>query len=887
MMILVASSLSASTAQGGDKAKKAFSIDDIVGLESARSFAVSPRDDWAAWIRMKSDKEKNEMVGNLFLASLNDAVSLQLTRGGDGAASPKFSPDGSHLAYLFAAGKEKPQIYLYDMLGGAPDKLTSVERGVKSFEWRGKGEILFIAEEDSTLRERKLKEEKDDVIVVADQEHYGPVRLFSVSLDDKEVKRITLNDHVITEFGVSPDGRWVVLSENIDVDFDYDNKTRPVQRLLDLQTNRIREIFTEPYLDPRSFEWAHDGKGFYCTRALASDSTDDYVSISHLWYYDMENETLRPVSLFWERGLYIDDWHVADGGVLVTLADGSRNRVAFIERKGRSFSHKFVESPSRLQIRTLAGRPNGNRIVYSIANASTMPRVMTAELMGGKLKRERELAELNGAVKDRILVRSEIVTWIGARGDQVEGILYYPNGYEEGRSYPLMVDLHGGPAGADLDFFSDSWSKYPHLLGGRGIAVLMVNYHGSGNFGLEWVESIKGHYYEYEIPDILTGVDMLVEKGIAHPDSLGIMGWSNGSILAIAACLETDRFKVFCAGAGLVNWISDYGDCAFGAGFDNAYLGGPPWEKPDVYIEKSLLFRMQEMKTPTLIWFGTNDTHVHTEQGWEHFRAMQQSGVAPVRFMLFPGAAHGPTKLSHRKRKMAEELAWIDRYLLGKVKDVNEAFDEKSPLAYEIKKAGAARSERLFGEMTNGVLVPETAELAGVLAGRFEVTRAQYAAFDNEYEIPHGTENWPASGISFEAAADYCEWLSEETGRMFRLPTEKEMKKLISAAAGNAAGENNLDWWAGYELTPDEVSPVMDKVAELEEQDLLLKECGSFTPVGEPGLWDLAGNAAEWAVAEDGTGKAMGLSAVSPRDKRCGYKPLPLRYTGFRIVEAR
>ncbi len=294
------------------------------------------------------------------------------------------------------------------------------------------------------------------------------------------------------------------------------------------------------------------------------------------------------------------------------------------------------------------------------------------------------------------------------------------------------------------------------------------------------------------------------------------------------------------------------------------------------------------MKTPTLIMFGTKDTNVPTGQGWEHFRAMQQAGVAPVRFILFPGAGHGPTKLSHRKRKMNEELAWIDRYLLGEEKPVNAAFDEKSPLAYGLKKASVARSGRLLGETVGGALVPETAEIAGVLAGRFEVTRAQYAAFDDSYAIPEGTENWPASGISFKEAADYCKWLSGKTGRKYRLPKEKEMEKLIAAAAGNAANENNLDWWAGYKLTPDEVPSVMDKAAELEEHGLLLKECGSFPPAGKtetPGIWDLAGNVAEWTVTEDGKGKILGLSAVSPRDKRCEYSPPPPGYVGFRVVE--
>ncbi len=900
LIILAAVALSAPGILGGEKAPKPLTVADVVDLEDAGSFDISPAGEWTAWIKTVSDKGKNVKVGNLFLTSLADTVTLQLTRGKDGARSPRFSPDGAKLAFLSAVGKDKPQIYIYDMRGGAPEKLTSAERGVSGYKWRSGGEILFVAEEDSTLRERKLTGKKDDVIVVADQEHYGPARLFSISLEKKEIKRLTSNDGVISEFAVSPDGRSAVLAENIDIDYGYDHRTRPVQRLLDLDTGEAREIFTEVFVDPSRFAWAHDGKGFYFRRDMSSDPTDDYVSISHLWYYDMMSGELRQVTGFWERGLGMGGgYHVAGDGILVTLADGSRNRLAFIRRKGSGFTHELVTSPSSLQIRMQAARPSSRRVVYMIADASTVPRVMTAELKGGKLKGERELVKINAAAKGRFFAASEIVTWTGARGDQVAGILYYPRGYEAGRSYPLMVDLHGGPSGADLDFFSERWSSYPHLLGGRGIAVLQVNYHGSGNFGLEWVESIKGHYYEYEVPDILAGVDMLVGKGIAHPDSLGIMGWSNGSILAIASCLETDRFKVLCAGAGDVNWTSDYGNCAFGAGFDNAYFGGPPWEMPDVYIEKSPLFRMHTMKTPTLIMFGSQDTSVPTEQGWEHFRAMQQSEAAPVRFILFPGSGHGPTKLSHRKRKMEEELSWIDRYLLGREKEINEAFDEKSPLAYELKKAEVKRAGRLLGEMAlgageksaDGVLVPETAEieaLAGVKVGRFEVTRAQYAAFDTTYQIPEGKENWPASGITFEQAADYCRRLSEKTGRKFRLPKEQEMEKLITAAAGNASNENNLDWWAGYALTPDEVPYLMVKVAELEKHGSLLKECGSFPAMGkkdQPGVWDLTGNVAEWTVTEGGKGKVVGFSAVSPTDKRCEYSPPPPVYVGFRVFE--
>jgi dienelactone hydrolase len=381
-------------------------------------------------------------------------------------------------------------------------------------------------------------------------------------------------------------------------------------------------------------------------------------------------------------------------------------------------------------------------------------------------------------------------------------------------------------------------------------------------------------------------VNHLIERGLVDEERLGIMGWSNGSILAIACCLEDKRFKALCAGAGDVNWISDYGTCAFGAGFDNAYFGGPPWEKIGVYIEKSPLFKMAEMETPTLIMFGTQDVNVPTEQGWQHFRALQQIGRTPVRFILFPGQPHGLRKLSYQTRKMNEELAWFEQHLFDTYEERNKAYDESSPLAMALEKEQVKRSEYLYGERTvDGVLAPETVEYQGLTVGRFEVTRAQFRQFDQAYHYPQQTGNYPANNVPFERAVAYCTWLSEQTGRHFRLPTEEEMNKLLKAANSNFPNENNLEYWAGYDATPDDAALLGDKITELEQSRLLIEEAGSFRPVGERGVYDLGGNVAEWVTGAEGEGKVTGLSAVTTRDGRSIYTAPPPRYTGFRVIE--
>ena len=181
------------------------------------------------------------------------------------------------------------------------------------------------------------------------------------------------------------------------------------------------------------------------------------------------------------------------------------------------------------------------------------------------------------------------------------------------------------PLGTDMDVFDDSWAYYPNIMAQKGAFVLEPNYHGSANYGQAFAESIKGKYYELEVPDILAGVDALIAKGWVDPDKLGTIGWSNGGILSIALTTWTKRFKAAGIGAADVNWTSDYGNCSFGVSFDNYYFKGAPWDQLEHYIQKSPLFYLKDMKVPTIIFHGTEDTSVPYEQGWEYYRASSRS----------------------------------------------------------------------------------------------------------------------------------------------------------------------------------------------------------------------------------------------------------------------
>ena len=165
------------------------------------------------------------------------------------------------------------------------------------------------------------------------------------------------------------------------------------------------------------------------------------------------------------------------------------------------------------------------------------------------------------------------------------------------------------------------------------------------------------------------------------------------------------------------------------------------------------------------------------------------------------------------------------------------------------------------------MLRPETVKRGTIEIGRFEITRAQYAAFDKEYQVAAGTENYPANGITFEQAKAYCKWLSDLTAETYRLPNENEVSDLYKPRSG----ENTLDYWAGYSVNPEDAQKLEDKIKQLPGDAPLLREVGSFAAEGEEDeelFLILAGMLAEWVVAAGGSGKTLGGSADRPSDTK-------------------
>ncbi|PYU06837.1 MAG: peptidase S9 [Acidobacteria bacterium] len=880
--------------------KEPWKPEDIIYGESAGQFRISPDGKWAVWVKSSGNKEKDTRVSNLFLASLTENREIPLTRGADNNSQPRWSPNAETIAFLSSRARPQPkpdtapmQIWLINPRGGEPWPLTELARAPQHLEWLDNDTLIYSAEEDPALYEQEVKRKKDDSNVVDDADHAPPVRLYKIGVKDGKITRLTMNTDWIDGWSVSRNGKYAVASHQRSLHYEFDQKVPPVVFLHDLSNGTEKQIFTEGRIRPFGYDWAPDGSGFYAAAPFSTDPRFLTAFILLLYHYDVASGKVTQVPLDWENGLG-SGLESSPDGFVASLAAGSRlGHARYIAEKsanGWSWHRHALEGEHARNMQGFSLSEDGKTIVYQYSTASKLPQWYRAQLDGTKIVNPVQITKLNeGLINGRAYAKTEVIRWKGSQDEEVEGILYYPTNYEPGKKYPLITAVHGGPAGADLDDWSDSWAYPVNLLTQRGAFVLRPNYHGSGNYGLKWVESICcGKYYDLETPDINMGVDYLISKGLADPDRIATLGWSNGSILSVSLITTYPaRYKAASVGAGDVEWISDWGNVDFGQSFDAYYFGKSPLEDPELYIRKSPFFKMDKVQAPVLIFHGTADRNVPPAQSWSFFRALQYYGK-PVKFVVFPGEPHGPRKLSHQMRKVEEEVAWFDKYFFKAEKPSNEALKEGSPIDAAFRTKNLARSDGRYGvaftpkvKGAKPALIPELVKRGELEIGRFEVTRAQFAEFEKSYKIDSGTENHPANGVTLDQAKSYAAWLSKLTGETWRVPNDGEI-----SGYDKHDGENTLDYWAGYTLNPDDAARLAKKLAELRGTAPLLKPVGSFTGQGkedEELIFDLGGNVGEWVLTRDGKGKVIGGSADCPADPKANCSPAPA-YIGFRVV---
>ena len=270
----------------------------------------------------------------------------------------------------------------------------------------------------------------------------------------------------------------------------------------------------------------------------------------------------------------------------------------------------------------------------------------------------RQISHQNDAWLAEVqLATTEDVSFKTKDGNQPHGLLVKPLGYVDGRRYPLLLRMHGGPNGQD----AHSFSLEREVFAANGYAVLNVNYRGSNGRGENYQKAIFADWGNKEVIDLLAGVDGVIEMGIADPERLGIGGWSYGGILTDYTIASTTRFKAAISGAGSALQLSMYGSDQYIYQYENEL--GPPWKSQDLWIKLSYpFFHANRITTPTLFMGGDKDFNVPVIGGEQMYQALRSLDV-PTQMVVYPDQHHSLSLPSFNYDRLQRYVAWYDRFL--------------------------------------------------------------------------------------------------------------------------------------------------------------------------------------------------------------------------------
>lgn len=635
--------------------------------------SMSPDGTRAMWFQGGYSPDGEALGWELYVVNLDDLRRTSILTGtGMFSGPPKWSPDGTALAYVIAGPEGTPQVFTISASGGDPVQVTNEDDGVAAASWRDASTLLFTAE---VKDEGDVADEGDDTIHV-ERKSGDKVRLFQVPTLGGEAKPVTSNNDQITAFWVSPDGGKALTTRTTAADGgDLYYMEIPYEFfLVDLSSGAEKRVFKD-VRQVLGAAWSRDSSTLFVEEGYTPDKLQ-IATITRLRKLEVSSGTESEVSLGWSRGIHSSSdgssaLRATDGGFLASLADGTNPKIASYTKSGSSFTRQNLSGEHQGNIFSFDASADGSKICYQYSTPSLPPQMYVAEISSGAITNPRRFSDLNPGLAGKEMVRHEIITWQGARGEPVEGILYYPSGYAPGKRYPLVLMIHGGPFYADVaEWPAALTAMYPYqMFAQKGAFVLAPNYHGSSDYGLEFARSIRdGKFYEYPVEDIENAISRLVDLGMVDAERLGTLGWSNGSILSHALIARDGRFKAASCGAGGNEWLSLWGAGIQGYAVLEYYFGASPVEDPALYKDPDMapFYNARDVRTPVVMYQGDADVSVPPTMSWNAYRALQKYGKAPVELFIFPGEGHSPGMVAHQKRKLAEDIKWFDKYLFNK-----------------------------------------------------------------------------------------------------------------------------------------------------------------------------------------------------------------------------
>ena len=607
--------------------------------------------------------EKSEFVSQIWLATIAAKENVQITFGDKSSTNPKWSPDGNWIAFTSNRKDNKNNLYLLSLNGGEAEPLTDVKSAVTNFAWSPDGRaIAFTMTDPKSEEEEKNDKAKNDFRWVDENLKMSRLYVLAVQKDangKREPRKLTTGNYNVDEFDWSPDSSHIAFSHS-KTPVANDWTTSDVS-VVEVATAKVAILANTPAAES-SPVYAPDGNSI---AILVSDNPPRWAQTGVIQVFATNatnaSNAGQPKSLIasYDGQPSIAGWS-ADGrriyfseakgtGTQIYALDVAANRIEEIKTSPAVYTAVTLNRSGTTFgfVRQTPDTP-GDAYVASVSDFTPV-----------------QISHVNADLKMPALGRTEVIRWKAKDGKEIEGLLTYPVGYQNGRRVPLILNIHGGPTGVFQQTFIGGRGVYPlATFASRGYATLRPNPRGSSGYGTEFRRANMQDWGGGDYQDLMAGVDRVIEMGVADPDRLGVMGWSYGGFMTSWIVTQTHRFKAASAGAPVTNLMSFNGTADIPS-FIPDYFGGQSWEVMDLYQKHSPMFNVKGVTTPTMIQQGDADIRVPISQGYEFYNALKVQGV-PTRMLVLPRQPHGPNEPKMQLAAMKANLEWFEKYLGAK-----------------------------------------------------------------------------------------------------------------------------------------------------------------------------------------------------------------------------
>ncbi|MFF2753029.1 S9 family peptidase [Psychrobacillus sp. NPDC058041] len=643
--------------------KTYLSIEEIISLPTLSGTNISDDGKNVAFVKKTANWKDNKYRSHVWIYEKAKGQCYPLTTRNIESTNPLWSPDSRDIAYLSPVGdgdNKKNQIFVKSIDGYCGFQITDEKEGVSKFKWEptGKG-FYYVAQSKESEEIEKRKELYGDFHHIGKEYQNNCLYYVEIEKVIQNVKYEHENgvvyqltdgkDFHIHEFDISNDGKKVVFMATPSPNMgDYINGDLYI---LDIKAGELQKMNIDKLLGGSVCFSPEGDKICYSASIMEKDYYKTHIQDSTLEIYDINNgELVQPLTDF-DSSVIPLRWTAK--GILIRWQNKTNYLIGLLSENG---TVEILSENVDSFIMDASITMDGNHISYNKA--------ITNETFEIYLD-DKKITNENSFFKGKLKSNREIISWQSSDGLEIEGVLSTPVEFDANKKYPLLVVIHGGPAWASFPIFSDCFNeKYPiEQFIEKGFIVLEPNYRGSSGYGNEF---LKENYRKLGIAnydDVISGVDKLVDNGIADKDKVGVMGWSNGGYISAFCSTFSSRFKAISVGGGITNWRTHYlnTDIPY---FIRMYLGNNPWNDPDIYNKTSPMTYINSACTPTLIQHGEKDERVPTPNAYELYQGLRDMEV-DTELIIFKGMAYSSDQPGINVAIMKQNLMWFSHYILG------------------------------------------------------------------------------------------------------------------------------------------------------------------------------------------------------------------------------